>query len=46
MTEQMETAMSRNDLLRMTAEIVSAYVSHNDVHATELIDMIRTCVPH
>ncbi len=33
---------SQEDILRMTAEIVSAYVSHNDLPGSQISDVIRS----
>ena len=41
MTDNLETSVSKNELLRMTAEIVSAYVSHNEIPGMQITDIIR-----
>ena len=42
MTEEIEQAVASNDLLRMSVEIVSAYVSNNSISATQVPDVINT----
>lgn len=42
MTENLDSTVSKNELLRMTAEIVSAYVSHNDISSDQITDIIKT----
>jgi len=42
MSEQTENPGSNDDLLRMTADVVTAYVGNNTVAPTELADVIRT----
>ncbi len=44
MSDNIEVVVSKNELLRMTAEIVSAYVSHNEIpsiHITEIIQAVH-----
>ncbi|MEO5337927.1 MAG: MucR family transcriptional regulator [Magnetospirillum sp. WYHS-4] len=42
MSNDNSDAISRDDLLRMAADIVSAYVSQNQVGASQIPDLIRT----
>ena len=42
MTEENDQTVASNDLLRMSVEIVSAYVSNNSIAATQLPDVINT----
>jgi predicted transcriptional regulator len=42
MTEENEQAVASNDLLRMSVEIVSAYVSNNSIAATQVPEVIST----
>jgi len=42
MTEEIEQAVASNDLLRMSVEIVSAYVSNNSISATQVPEVIST----
>ena len=41
MSDTSESGISKNDLLRMTAEIVSAYVSHNEIPTMQITDIIK-----
>ena len=41
MTNGAESGFPKNDLLRMTAEIVSAYVSHHEVPAVQISEIIK-----
>ncbi len=41
MTDNLDSTVSKNELLRMTAEIVSAYVSHNDISGVQITDIIK-----
>ena len=41
MTDKTETQVSDHDLLRMTADVVTAYVGNNTVAPSELSDVIR-----
>lgn len=40
MSDDVESAVSNDELLRMTSEIVSAYVGHNPLPANEIPDVI------
>jgi predicted transcriptional regulator len=42
MTEENDQTVASNDLLRMSVEIVSAYVSNNSIAATQVPDVINT----
>ena len=42
MTEENDQTLASNDLLRMSVEIVSAYVSNNPIAATQVPDVINT----
>jgi len=42
MDEEKEQTVASNDLLRMSVEIVSAYVSNNSIAATQVPDVINT----
>ena len=42
MTDKTETQVSDHDLLRMTADVVTAYVGNNTVAPSELADVVRT----
>ena len=42
MAEENDQTVASNDLLRMSVEIVSAYVSNNSIAATQLPDVINT----
>ena len=42
MTEENDQTVASNDLLRMSVEIVSAYVSNNSIAATNVPDVINT----
>ncbi len=42
MAEENDQAVASNDLLRMSVEIVSAYVSNNSITATQVPDVIST----
>lgn len=42
MAEENEQTAASNDLLRMSVEIVSAYVSNNSIAATQVPDVINT----
>ena len=42
MSDQTENAGSDHDLLRMTADVVTAYVGNNTVAPTDLAEVIRT----
>ena len=42
MDREDSTKMSQADLLRMTAQIVSSYVSHNDIPGSQIPDVIRS----
>ena len=42
MTEENEQVIASNDLLRMSVEIVSAYVSNNSIAATQVPEVINT----
>ena len=42
MDEENEQTVASNDLLRMSVEIVSAYVSNNSIAATQVPDVINT----
>ena len=42
MNDQTDTPVSDHDLLRMTADVVTAYVGNNTVAPTELAEVIRT----
>ena len=42
MTEENTQTVESNDLLRMSVEIVSAYVSNNSIAATQVPDVINT----
>ncbi|HYM30193.1 MAG TPA: MucR family transcriptional regulator [Candidatus Cybelea sp.] len=41
MADGTESGAPKGDLLRMTAEIVSAYVSHNEVATPQITDIIK-----
>ena len=41
MTNGAESGFPKNELLRMTAEIVSAYVSHHEVPALQISEIIK-----
>ena len=42
MAEENDQTVASNDLLRMSVEIVSAYVSNNSISATQVPDVIST----
>jgi len=42
MAEENDKTVASNDLLRMSVEIVSAYVSNNSIAATQVPDVINT----
>lgn len=42
MAEENDQAVASNDLLRMSVEIVSAYVSNNSIAATQVPEVINT----
>ena len=42
MTEEIDQTVASNDLLRMSVEIVSAYVSNNSIAATQVPEVIST----
>ncbi len=42
MAEENDQTVASNDLLRMSVEIVSAYVSNNSITATQVPDVINT----
>ena len=42
MAEENDQTVASNDLLRMSVEIVSAYVSNNSIAATQVPDVINT----
>lgn len=42
MSESTTDPLSRNDLLRLTTKIVSAYVSHNVLADTQITDVIQS----
>ena len=42
MDREASAKTSQEDILRMTAEIVSAYVSHNDLPGSQIQDVIRS----
>lgn len=42
MTDKTGTQVSDHDLLRMTADVVTAYVGNNTVAPSELADVVRT----
>ena len=42
MAEENDQTLASNDLLRMSVEIVSAYVSNNPIAATQVPDVINT----
>ena len=42
MSDQTENPGSKDDLLRMTADVVTAYVGNNTVAPSDLADVIRT----
>jgi predicted transcriptional regulator len=42
MSDDTEFAPPKNNLLRMTADIVSAYVSHNEIEILQILDIIKT----
>lgn len=42
MTDEIQTTISDEDMLKMTTEVVSAYVGNNMVPATQIPDVIRT----
>ena len=42
MAEENDQTLASNDLLRMSVEIVSAYVSNNSIAATQVPDVINT----
>ncbi len=42
MAEEIDQTVASNDILRMSVEIVSAYVSNNSISATQVPDVINT----
>ena len=42
MSDDTEFVPPKNNLLRMTADIVSAYVSHNEVEMLQILEIIKT----
>jgi predicted transcriptional regulator len=42
MSDDTEFVPPKNNLLRMTADIVSAYVSHNEVAMLQILEIIKT----